>query len=580
MSPDPSNRTTHTPNEEVYCDEAVFPDHPFVIGAKYTGSDIYKILEIPADKQGADWNNGYHREGNDYFIFCNIDTSGRTGHNYSNYWRGDTLVWSGKTNSHFEQESIKKLLSSDYRKFIFYRKANREPFTFAGVGTPSPHLRSNKPIKIDWSFISSPFKQSTAYTPNIDPRAIEMNLSDAGKRKPLSSAKEPKQGAENIFTRLFEKFLTNPPSSQIIQEAPQEANKPSAQSGHTAETPNKKTLTLEETTDFVEDLLSGHETWEPFNQKGMQDITTNLVLCYVYKNSACANLSEFLALSKTRLHLRKYWRKDELLLKKELIKYFQSVSPTLPSVTQTPQANEDTKHTAPVASSPGTTPDSESAALTDIVEEPPEASAPLIAAEKLVAPTVENEPHYISTESVEQLTQELLSGDAHVEALDHLWIGDISNDVRLTNVYEHSQSSSITEFLALGKERMKVKNYGKLSERKLKEGIETYLAHHGHEAPLFTQISRDDIGIDHDSLVMALRKRDNAEKAVSTKIWKEICRDLRNSTLANQKIAPTAAELQMKWPISPKSPLSDKYILDYLNHSCQFAVKVHQQFAD
>ena len=131
----------------------------FIVGAQYSRSDIYKILKVPSDKQGADWNNGYHREGSDYYIFCNVNTAGRTGHDYTNYWDEEILVWSGKTKSHFEQESIKKLLSDTYRKLIFYRTANQMPFTFAGVGTPKPHFDTNKPVRIDWAFPTT--KQKT-----------------------------------------------------------------------------------------------------------------------------------------------------------------------------------------------------------------------------------------------------------------------------------------------------------------------------------------------------------------------------------------------------------------------------------
>lgn len=325
-------------------------------------------------------------------------------------------------------------------------------------------------------------------------------------------------------------------------------------------------LPATEIDDFVDNLLAANATWEPFNQKEMQDLTTNLVLCYIYKNSACANLSEFLALSNKRLHLRKYRKEDEKLLKKELINFFQLTILTLAAVEKSTKATQNSsEHTEAIAPCPVITPDSESAALTDIVEEPPEACAPLIEAEKLAAPTVESKPQYTSTASLKELTQELLSGDSHVETFNHLCIEDISNDVRLGNVYNDSQATNVSEFLALGKERMKIKNYGRRSERKLKEGIETYLSHHGNETPLFTQSLREHIGIDHDSLVVALRKGGNPDRVVSAKVWKEICRDLRKSTLANQKIAPIAAELQLKWPISQKSSLSDKSIIDYLD---------------
>ena len=65
----------------------------YIVGNQYTRADIYKILDIPESKQKGDWQNGYHRHEQDYYIFCNIGVAGRTGHDYNNHWDGDKLVW-------------------------------------------------------------------------------------------------------------------------------------------------------------------------------------------------------------------------------------------------------------------------------------------------------------------------------------------------------------------------------------------------------------------------------------------------------------------------------------------------------
>ena len=124
----------------------------FEVNKTYMRKDIYEILNIPEDKRGGDWQNGYHREGNDYFIFCNIGIAGRTGHDYDNHFVGDTLVWYGKTQSHFGQQTIQNMLSEDYRKLIFYRMNDKSPFTYAGLGVPSPHFETERPARIDWVF--------------------------------------------------------------------------------------------------------------------------------------------------------------------------------------------------------------------------------------------------------------------------------------------------------------------------------------------------------------------------------------------------------------------------------------------
>ena len=124
----------------------------YTVGKKYSRNDIFNLLEIPESKRGGDWMNGYHRHESDYYIFCNIGVPGRTGHNYSNSWDGQKLIWYGKTNSHFEQKSIQNLISDKYRALIFYRNGNREPFTFAGIGRPIPHPYTRHPARIDWTF--------------------------------------------------------------------------------------------------------------------------------------------------------------------------------------------------------------------------------------------------------------------------------------------------------------------------------------------------------------------------------------------------------------------------------------------
>ncbi|GEM_PF-5391746 len=32
----------------------------------------------PENERGGDWLNGYHRHGEDYYIFCNVGVPGRT----------------------------------------------------------------------------------------------------------------------------------------------------------------------------------------------------------------------------------------------------------------------------------------------------------------------------------------------------------------------------------------------------------------------------------------------------------------------------------------------------------------------
>tara|TARA_Y100000589_G_C27188705_1_gene643810 strand:- start:1714 stop:2829 length:1116 start_codon:yes stop_codon:yes gene_type:complete len=124
----------------------------FIVGNKYTRDNIYNLLNLNEPQRGGDWLNGYHRHENTYFIFASIGIPGRTGHNYQNHWDGEKLVWFGKNQSHFDQKTIKNLLSKDFDKLIFYRLEDRAPFVFAGYGIPQPHRQTQKPVRIDWQF--------------------------------------------------------------------------------------------------------------------------------------------------------------------------------------------------------------------------------------------------------------------------------------------------------------------------------------------------------------------------------------------------------------------------------------------
>lgn len=141
----------------------------FTIGSTYTRNDIYKFLGIPEDERGGDWLNGYHRHGEDYYIFCNIGVPGRTGHDYDNHWEGEKLIWHAKNKSHFGQQTIQNLISESFRIFVFYRSEDRAPFTFAGLGHPIPHRGVENPARIDWTFGSDELEGTPLFTDEYAP---------------------------------------------------------------------------------------------------------------------------------------------------------------------------------------------------------------------------------------------------------------------------------------------------------------------------------------------------------------------------------------------------------------------------
>lgn len=123
----------------------------FITGKQYTRAEIYNILNLPEEKRGGDWNTGYHKSGNFWFLFAAVGTSGRNGHNYRNFWIGNQLVWRGKTDSSLEHKTIKDLLHKDSTVLIFTRSKDRDPFTYQGKAVPLS-VQDTKPVTVFWGF--------------------------------------------------------------------------------------------------------------------------------------------------------------------------------------------------------------------------------------------------------------------------------------------------------------------------------------------------------------------------------------------------------------------------------------------
>lgn len=122
----------------------------FTISALYSRKDIYQILNVPVEKQKGNWNTGYNKYKDEYFLFININEPGRTGHNYHNHWDGELLYWRGKTRSHFGEKTIQDLLDSYTRIHIFTREDSRDvKFKYHGLGI-ADHFENTVPFTIYW----------------------------------------------------------------------------------------------------------------------------------------------------------------------------------------------------------------------------------------------------------------------------------------------------------------------------------------------------------------------------------------------------------------------------------------------
>jgi 5-methylcytosine-specific restriction protein A len=123
----------------------------FEVGKKYSRRAIQESLGVPKAKRGGDWNTGYTEYDGAFYLFCNVGTPGRTGHDYGDMWRGAELVWSGKTGAHLDQRRVKRLISGEFPVFVFWRTGDRDDFTFAGKAAAKDVL-DETPVKVVWTF--------------------------------------------------------------------------------------------------------------------------------------------------------------------------------------------------------------------------------------------------------------------------------------------------------------------------------------------------------------------------------------------------------------------------------------------
>jgi len=128
-------------------------DKIFATGDQYTKKDIYRILSVPESKRGGNWDTGYHKYDDQWFVFCNVGTAGRTGHDYQNKINANELEWHGKTSSNFKHPSIQDLINPKSNVLIFYRYNDRDPYTFAGAGKVKS-LEDSVPVRIVWALDS------------------------------------------------------------------------------------------------------------------------------------------------------------------------------------------------------------------------------------------------------------------------------------------------------------------------------------------------------------------------------------------------------------------------------------------
>lgn len=173
--------------------------YPFKIGSLYLRREIFSILGLE-NPGGGNWFTGYASYGGDWFLFCNVGSKGRTGHDYENYFCNDELVWYGKTGSSLRHASIQSMIGGKCHVYIFYRENNRSPFIFAGIGYPCKIIDSI-PVQITWSFdlkkeFTTEFSNGRGYELGNEFKPSEQTF--------IATSKPKKSAAEQAFGWKFD----------------------------------------------------------------------------------------------------------------------------------------------------------------------------------------------------------------------------------------------------------------------------------------------------------------------------------------------------------------------------------------
>jgi len=127
--------------------------HNFLVDHEYTRKDVYRIVGVSEDTKGGNWDTGYNKYLNDYYIFTNVGVPGRTGHDYGNRFEGNNLIWYAKSHTKINNPQIQDLLNPPGYIYLFYRTDNSKPFVFAGT-VRSIDFQDATPVQITWKILN------------------------------------------------------------------------------------------------------------------------------------------------------------------------------------------------------------------------------------------------------------------------------------------------------------------------------------------------------------------------------------------------------------------------------------------
>lgn len=127
----------------------------FKVGHVYSRSDVFDVLGLIPHPTGGNWFTGYVNHNDVFYVFTNVGTPGRTGHDYGNSWEGSRLRWYAKTGTRLAQPQIHQMLDPGTPVHVFWRSDNSRPFEYAGLGVPL-EVKNSTPVEILWGFSDAP----------------------------------------------------------------------------------------------------------------------------------------------------------------------------------------------------------------------------------------------------------------------------------------------------------------------------------------------------------------------------------------------------------------------------------------
>ena len=120
---------------------------------KYSRPDVKERAGLSRTLKGGNWDTGIVEHNEEFLIFANVGTEGRTGHHYGDRWEAGLLRWYHKNGSNLAWRSVQRLLEKDRGVHVFWRTSNEMSFDYAGKAK-AIEIADTSPVEILWSFDS------------------------------------------------------------------------------------------------------------------------------------------------------------------------------------------------------------------------------------------------------------------------------------------------------------------------------------------------------------------------------------------------------------------------------------------